>query len=1190
MKKLLPVLLCAAMLLCLLPLEARAAAAAWDGTVDISWYDPAQTEYTIDTPAKLAGLAALVNGMADPAAKAIVGDRSYLVSKKVDNVMLLGAGGGNVFDTVYTGGVDFAYKTIYLTANLDMGGRKAADGSWTGPNWTPIGGKFPMKPQEASGDCLTLDTRFNGVLDGQGHTIYNLYCDRCAAKGFPYSMAVGVVGFLGGNADYANGGNGEKTEAEFKNGWQPAVRNLVLGSGSIYGRRMVGGIVGRVGETSNGVVIENCANRADVRNTDSKGVGGICGSASGAGTIRGCYNTGTISTTYTCPAGGILGTNEGMDVYNCYNAGRIDTNGAQYGRGIGGHDTGSYTVAGCWYLTGCDDDPASNGYYKGTSRKISVSVTAADQKALQSDTVIAALNANGAVFTQDTAGKNGGYPVLWFETQPRTEVCQITQTAAANGTFTVSRTGEAAFGTSVSLTAQPDAGYRLAYFTANGAPILGGYYTLTGDTALAAVFQKVKTATITVPEYDAFYLAAARTGYRLTADGMEYVEREALHTGDTVLEGNVITLQTHSYADAIPADGALEYREGYQFTVSGAEKNADGTYTVTGDGAVVIETVRATRRKSWLTFADISWYTGKEKTYTLTTAQQLAGLAKLVSEQGVSFAGVTIRLGNDISLASIDGSSGSCTWTAIGPSLQKPFSGTFDGQGHTIFAMEAYNTGSYAALFGCCVDARIEDLTVCGSAAGEARASYAAGLVSYAKGCEIEDISVYVDVTATGTHAGGVAAYICDGTAMQGCFSHGSVSGKSGVGGIVGLCYSASDTITGCANFGAVTGSGTGAYGTGGIAGRLAGVMTKCANYGAVGGADRYTGGLAGYTTARNKTTILASKNEAAVSSSNTETRAATGAIVGNAQNLIWGGCTAAGGSLPQLGRSGKVSEKTAAETCPDYTARQAPQDADLPESFTVTFLANGETVAAVTGRKGDRSVKAPELPQLVGYTAAWPAFTPTGRDMTITAVYRQNLVSGGRVTKSGTYFVPWLASGEITIAGGLAEDAYLQDVLTCTAAGIMTGTGQDRFSPEKPMTRAMLVTALWRMAGSPTAQGNGGFTDLRADWYRQAAVWGAQNGIVSGTSRTTFAPDKAVTKEQACALLARFARTRGVQAAADAAPVYVAECSAWAGSDVQSAYALGIVGSYAACLAAPQVSATRAELAHMLSDLLQRV
>lgn len=141
-----------------------------------------------------------------------------------------------------------------------------------------------------------------------------------------------------------------------------------------------------------------------------------------------------------------------------------------------------------------------------------------------------------------------------------------------------------------------------------------------------------------MPEYDAFYLAAARTGYRLTADGHGNMsECEALHTGDTVLEGSVITLQTHSYADAIPADGALEYREGYQFTVSGAEKNADGTYTVTGDGAVVIEAVRATRRKSWLTFADTGWYTGKEKTYTLTTARQLAGLAKLVSEPGREF-------------------------------------------------------------------------------------------------------------------------------------------------------------------------------------------------------------------------------------------------------------------------------------------------------------------------------------------------------------------------------------------------------------------------------------------------------------------------------------------------------------------------------------------------------------------------
>ena len=149
----------AALALSVLPFEARAASDAWDGTVDISWYDPAKTEYEIDTPAKLAGLAALVNGMADPTAKKIVGNTAYLVSKKVDNVMLVGV-------------------------------------------------------------------------------------------------------------------SGERSEAEFETGWQPAVRNLVLGSGWIYARRMVGGIVGRVGETSNGVIIENCGNRADIKDTDSKGVCG----------------------------------------------------------------------------------------------------------------------------------------------------------------------------------------------------------------------------------------------------------------------------------------------------------------------------------------------------------------------------------------------------------------------------------------------------------------------------------------------------------------------------------------------------------------------------------------------------------------------------------------------------------------------------------------------------------------------------------------------------------------------------------------------------------------------------------------------------------------------------------------------------------------------------------------------------
>ena len=149
---------------------------------------------------------------------------------------------------------------------------------------------------------------------------------------------------------------------------------------------------------------------------------------------------------------------------------------------------------------------------------------------------------------------------------------------------------------------------------------------------------------------------------------------------------------------------------------------------------------------------------------------------------------------------------------------------------------------------GCAVGAGIQNLTLCGSAEGIASASYAAGLIAYASACTIRDCAVYVDVTAAGTHAGGVAAYITGGTTLEACTSYGAICGASGVGGLVGVSYSGEDTIKNCTNFGAVTSTSSGTYGTGGLIGRLAGTLTESVNYGSVTSADRYTGGLAGYT------------------------------------------------------------------------------------------------------------------------------------------------------------------------------------------------------------------------------------------------------------------------------------------------------------------------------------------------------
>ena len=423
-----------------------------------------------------------------------------------------------------------------------------------------------------------------------------------------------------------------------------------------------------------------------------------------------------------------------------------------------------------------------------------------------------------------------------------------------------------------------------------------------------------------------------------------------------------------------------------------------------------------------------------------------------------------------------------------------------------------------------------------------------------------------------------------------------------------------------------------------------------------------------------------------------------------------------------------------------------------------------------------------PALPQVDGYTAAWPAFTPTGRDMTITAVYRQNLVSGGAVTKSGTYFIPWLASGEIRIAGGLdvtligldsgsgdfdnltltvetgtkltLQDVHItgdrtllslaggntltllgenrltgcadasgnacptvscggdlticgsgslalqalvnnaafmgaetskisiadctisvfksdklgfdggafcasgaaltmtnasffgrtdsdnvavlsadtinmtgctvrvesersvhavlgsvsltncglyasghsgssaktvsqtagldaletvsqqsgvtllaasgfadihteavcqQDVLFCTDAGLMTGTGNGAFSPDTPMTRAMVVATLYRLAGSPEVTEKAAFTDVASGSYYEAAVaWAAKNEIASGTSATTFEPNKAVTREQLAKFLFNYAVYQGMDA------VTLSEnLSSFADHDTVSGYAV---------------------------------
>ena len=147
---------------------------------------------------------------------------------------------------------------------------------------------------------------------------------------------------------------------------------------------------------------------------------------------------------------------------------------------------------------------------------------------------------------------------------------------------------------------------------------------------------------------------------------------------------------------------------------------------------------------------------------------------------------------------------------------------------------------------------------------------------------------------------------------------------------------------------------------------------------------------------------------------------------------------------------------------------------------------------------------------------------------------------------------------------------------------GLMRGIGEDRFAPNAPTSRAMLVTMLWRQAGEPDAGGAQPFADVDAGaWYAPAVAWAAAEGVVSGVSETAFSPNDPVTREQLAAILWRLAGSPapvGSLTAPDAASVsgYARAAMTWVTEQ-------GIVQGMADGTLAPQALASRAQVATML-------
>ena len=164
-----------------------------------------------------------------------------------------------------------------------------------------------------------------------------------------------------------------------------------------------------------------------------------------------------------------------------------------------------------------------------------------------------------------------------------------------------------------------------------------------------------------------------------------------------------------------------------------------------------------------------------------------------------------------------------------------------------------------------------------------------------------------------------------------------------------------------------------------------------------------------------------------------------------------------------------------------------------------------------------------------------------------------------------------------------VAADAwYAEAAVYCRDNGLMNGTTATTFSPNATMTRAQLCAVLYRMAGSPEMTGRDAFTDTPdGAWYEDAVLWAVRNRIMSGYTASTFGPHDPITREQLAAILWRYAGSP----AAEAGEAYADEASiaSWAVTAVDWARTRGFINGMSDGSFRPDGRATRAQVAAIL-------
>lgn len=719
---------------------------------------------------------------------------------------------------------------------------------------------------------------FAGTFDGDHHVISGVYINNSSNSVQRYGLFGGV--WYGTLKNFV-------VRGEIRADNYPAgVAGVLYGTCTVDGvgneatvayansGNYAAGIVSQV-QSGSACVIKNCWNAGTIGDTNNATAAGIVGVANNRTTplIQNCYNVGTIITRTTGNnnhSGGIIcdyanSYESRVIVENCYNAGSVTS-----GYALTDNTLNSKQVKGFYYDSSVCEKAAK------PSSSSTIEATAMSTEDMKSEDFAAVL---GDAFV----ARAGSYPMLKTQlpylkdpviaTQP--EDVEIAQGDAAETLSVYAQTPAGGAGEAGALSYQ---WYECDDVEGNGARALAGEEYSTFTPAVAGVagnyfyFCEVTNTFThggTVQEGKATTRVAAYTVTAgvpcavptILAQPLSFDAAYAAQGAQLAIAAEVsgagagkLTYQWFSAADEQGVDAqAIEGETGTALTIDTAAPGT-GYYfcevTNAFPGTTKSETVRTD--VAAVSVADV---------VEISTAEELLAVSRNVNSGSYQYAGVTVKLANDIDLSSVCGVEKG-NWEPIGQNKAGyEFFGDFDGGYHTVSGLYySDDSGQYAGLIGYAESCTIKNLVVEGFVHAK---SYVGGIVGCAGGVVLENLCNKAAVEFANTSAGGVAGRLSklegSPSSITGCVNTGKIScfATSGqanyVGGIVGIVNitGAHTPIANCYNLGAVDmGEASTAY-IGGLAGYMNdSEFTNCYNAGSVttkaGDGDVFVGNRSG--------------------------------------------------------------------------------------------------------------------------------------------------------------------------------------------------------------------------------------------------------------------------------------------------------------------------------------------------------